>query len=40
MIGIRDERYMDPAYDFKFNKRPLDNIKIVWLFEISFIHLY
>ena len=29
MIGIRDERYMDPAYDFKFNKRPLDNIKIV-----------
>jgi len=40
MIGIRDERYMNPAYDFKFNKRPLDNIKIVWLFEISFIHLY
>jgi hypothetical protein len=29
MMGIRDERYMDPAYDFKFNKRPLDNIKIV-----------
>ncbi len=29
MIGIRDERYMNPAYDFKFNKRPLDNIKIV-----------
>ena len=29
MIGIRDERYMDPAYDFKFNKRSLDNIKIV-----------
>jgi hypothetical protein len=28
-MGIRDERYMDPAYDFKFNKRPLDNIKIV-----------
>ena len=29
MVGIRNERYMDPAYDFKFNKRPLDNIKIV-----------
>jgi hypothetical protein len=29
MIGIRDERYMYPPYDFKFNKRPLDNIKIV-----------
>ena len=29
MIGIRDERDMNPAYDFKFNKRPLDNIKIV-----------
>jgi len=29
MIGIRDERYMNSAYDFKFNKRPLDNIKIV-----------
>jgi hypothetical protein len=28
-MDIRDERYMDPAYDFKFNKRPLDNIKIV-----------
>jgi len=23
MLGIRDERYFRPAYDFKFNKRPL-----------------
>jgi hypothetical protein len=24
MLGIRDERYMRPMYDFKFNKRSLD----------------
>jgi hypothetical protein len=29
MLGIRDERYMRPMYDFKFNKRSLDNITIV-----------
>jgi ribosomal protein L37AE/L43A len=29
MLGIRDERYMRPKYDFKFNKRSLDNITIV-----------
>ena len=29
MLGIRDERYMKPKYDFKFNKRPLYNITIV-----------
>jgi len=29
MIGIRDEGYMKPLYDFKFNKRPLyDIIKV------------
>jgi len=27
MIGIRDEGYMKPLYDFKFNKRPLYDIK-------------
>lgn len=26
MMGIRDEKYMDPLYDFKFNKRPLYDI--------------
>ena len=26
MMGIRDEKYMNPLYDFKFNKRPLYNI--------------
>jgi len=26
MMGIRDEKFMDPLYDFKFNKRPLYNI--------------
>jgi hypothetical protein len=30
MMGIRDEIRMDPLYDFKFNKRPLYNIEIVW----------
>lgn len=29
MIGIRDEKYMHPLYDFKFNKRPLNNIETV-----------
>ena len=29
MIGIRDEGYMKPIYDFKFNKRPLYDIKKV-----------
>jgi len=29
MLGIRDEKYMRPKYDFKFNKRSLDNITIV-----------
>jgi len=29
MLGIRDERYMKPMYDFKFNKRPLYNITTV-----------
>ena len=29
MLGIRDERYMKPMYDFKFNKRSLDNVTIV-----------
>ena len=29
MLGIRDERYFRPAYDFKFNKRPLFNITTV-----------
>jgi hypothetical protein len=29
MIGIRDEKYMKPLYDFKFNKRPLYDIKKV-----------
>jgi hypothetical protein len=29
MLGIRDERYFRPAYDFNFNKRSLDNITIV-----------
>jgi hypothetical protein len=29
MLGIRDERYMKPMYDFKFNKRPLYNIETV-----------
>jgi hypothetical protein len=30
MIGIRDEKYMHPSYDFKFNKRSLSGITIVW----------
>ena len=29
MLGIRDEKYMRPMYDFKFNKRSLDNVTIV-----------
>lgn len=29
MLGIRDEKYMRPPYDFKFNRRPLYNITIV-----------
>jgi len=29
MLGIRDEYYMRPMYDFKFNKRSLDNVTIV-----------
>ena len=29
MLGIRDEIYMKPMYDFKFNKRSLDNVTIV-----------
>ena len=29
MLGIRDERYFRPAYDFEFNKRPLYNITTV-----------
>ena len=29
MLGIRDEKYMKPMYDFKFNKRSLDNVTIV-----------
>ena len=29
MLGIRDERYMKPMYDFKFNKRPLYSITTV-----------
>ena len=29
MLEIRDERYMYPLYDFKFNKRPLYNIETV-----------
>jgi hypothetical protein len=29
MLGIRDEKYMRPSYDFKFNKRPLYNITTV-----------
>jgi hypothetical protein len=29
MIGIRDEKYMHPSYDFKFNKRSLSGITIV-----------
>jgi len=29
MLGIRDEKYMRPKYDFNFNKRSLDNITIV-----------
>jgi hypothetical protein len=40
MLGIRDERYMKPMYDFKFNKRPLYNIETVWLFKIIFLYLY
>jgi len=26
MLGIRDEKHLRPLYDFKFNKRPLNNI--------------
>jgi hypothetical protein len=40
MLDIRDEKYMNPLYDFKFNKRPLENVTIVWLFKLSFLHLY
>jgi hypothetical protein len=29
MLDIRDEKYMNPLYDFKFNKRPLENVTIV-----------
>ena len=29
MIGIRDEKRMFPLYDFKFNKRSLNNIETV-----------
>jgi len=29
MLGIRDERYMRPMYDFKFNKRSLEGLTIV-----------
>jgi hypothetical protein len=29
MLEIRDERYMYPLYDFKFNKRSLSGITIV-----------
>jgi hypothetical protein len=29
MMGIRDEIIMYPLYDFKFNKRPLENITII-----------
>ena len=29
MLGIRDEKYMRPSYDFKFNKRPLYKITTV-----------
>lgn len=29
MVGIRDGRYVKPLYDFKFNKRPLYDIKKV-----------
>lgn len=29
MLGIRNEKYMKPMYDFKFNKRPLWDIIIV-----------
>jgi hypothetical protein len=29
MMGIRDERHMWPLYDFKFNKRSLNNIETV-----------
>ena len=39
MLGIRDEIYMKPMYDFKFNKRSLDNVTIVWLFKIIFLYL-
>jgi hypothetical protein len=30
MLEIRDERYMYPLYDFKFNKRSLSGMTIVW----------
>jgi hypothetical protein len=40
MMGIRDERHMWPLYDFKFNKRSLNNIETVWLFKKEFIYLY
>ena len=29
MLGIRDERYMRPMYDFKYNKRSLEGMIIV-----------
>lgn len=29
LLGIRDEKYMFPLYDFKFNKRSLNNIVLV-----------
>jgi hypothetical protein len=29
MLEIRDERYMYPLYDFKFNKRSLSGMTIV-----------
>ena len=29
MLGIRDEKYMKPMYDFKFNKRPLYDITLL-----------
>jgi hypothetical protein len=40
MMGIRDEKHMWPLYDFKFNKRSLEGITIIWLFKKEFIYLY
>jgi hypothetical protein len=30
MLDIRDEKYMRPMYDFKFNKKSLEGMTIVW----------